>query len=292
MNSMFGKQVEPLSSSERIKRKRNLAIYTSLTSKTIKKTKNICLNADGNIKNALNYESYMNIVNGFYEHIKTKSKKNVKITTQTGAEKNINTLTQAEINQLTADEKIKYDNYISNSNCFNVYLNDDTDSFTINTFDDVKNSFIDFDNAEIGYNKEEYGIDEYKKWVPSFFQPQETASEGVKDVEQERNYFENPKNDNDESTIEPRGFVAYALEHRGEDGTVNAASSDILSSGTIERSSKIVYPYEKKGDCAKLVIPKLTFFDPKGNSGSKIFRDIKYFFPMSNITKYKDMCKN
>lgn len=268
MNSMFGKHKEPLSSSERIKNKRNLAIYNSLTSsknKKNKKNRNVCLDHSGNVRNAINYETYMNTVNGFYESIKKNSKKNVFITIN-GAKKNIDYISQTEFtnavtnNTITDDDQKIYNDYISNSNCFNVYLNDDTDSFIINTFDDVNNSFIDFDNNE-KYSNEEFGIDVNKTW----------ASENG------GGYI--PSNNID------KGFVAHS--------TVDISSnplSNVLKTGTIEHSSKIVYPYEKKGDCAKLVVPKLTFFDPNNNSTVKVARDIKYFFPMSKLNKYKDMC--
>ena len=59
---MFGKSFEPLSQSERIKNKRNKEIY-----KSVQNSKDICLDSNGNIKSAKNYESYLNTVNGFYE---------------------------------------------------------------------------------------------------------------------------------------------------------------------------------------------------------------------------------
>jgi hypothetical protein len=62
MNSMFGKHKEPLTSSERIKQKRNLAIY-----KSVQQSKNICMDISKNIKNVINYETYMNVVDGYYE---------------------------------------------------------------------------------------------------------------------------------------------------------------------------------------------------------------------------------
>ena len=104
MNSMFAKHREPLTSSERMKQKRNLNIY-----KTLESSNNIKLDKSNNIKNVVNYESYMNVVNGFYE-----------------------------------SRKLDISN---NRDCFNVQLIDDTDDFKINTFEDVHNSFIDFKNT-------------------------------------------------------------------------------------------------------------------------------------------------
>ena len=233
MNSMFGKHKEPLSSSERIKNKRNLAIYNSLTSsKNTKnrKNKNVCLDNSGNVRNAINYETYMNTVNGFYESIKKNAKKNVFITIN-NIKKNIDEISQEEFdtnkaNISESDQKI-YNDYISNSNCFNVYLNDDADSFIINTFDDVNNSFIDFENNE-QYSNEDFGIDVNKSWGS----------------ENGGGYVLGNNTD--------KGFVA----HSNVDASSNPLSN-ILKTGTIEHASKIVYPYEKKGECAKLVVPKL-----------------------------------
>lgn len=62
MNSMFGKSFEPLSQSERIKNKRNKAIF-----KSVQSSNDINLDKNGNIKNVKSYESFQNTVNGFYE---------------------------------------------------------------------------------------------------------------------------------------------------------------------------------------------------------------------------------
>ena len=91
---MFGKTFEPLSQSERIKNKRNKTIYQSISS-----SNNICLDKNGNIKNAKNYESFMNTVNGYYE--------------------------------------CKKDDTEKNQTCFNTYLDNKTDEFSVSTFEDV-----------------------------------------------------------------------------------------------------------------------------------------------------------
>ena len=98
---MFGKTFEPLSQSERIKNKRNKTIYQSISS-----SNNICLDKNGNIKNAKNYESFMNTVNGYYECKKEDTEKN--------------------------------------QTCFNTYLDNKTDEFSVSTFEDVRSNFIDF----------------------------------------------------------------------------------------------------------------------------------------------------
>tara|TARA_B100000900_G_scaffold101250_1_gene83853 strand:+ start:1622 stop:2203 length:582 start_codon:yes stop_codon:yes gene_type:complete len=59
---MFGKSFEPLSQSERIKNKRNKAIF-----KSVQSSNDINLDKNGNIKNVKSYESFQNTVNGFYE---------------------------------------------------------------------------------------------------------------------------------------------------------------------------------------------------------------------------------
>jgi hypothetical protein len=216
MNSMFGKQIEPLTSSERMIQKRNLNIY-----KTLEYSNSICLDASKNIRNAVNYESYMRAVDGFYESRKT--------------------------------------DISNNRNCFNVQLMDNTDEFKIRTFDDVHNSFIDFKNSTAIDNSAN-GIDEYRQW---------NAAAGV---------FEKPTGIGND-----KGFVVEALDLSGVPETT------FLREGTIERSSQIIYPYAKKGICSKLIVPKLTFFDPSGNSG-KSARDVKKFFPMSKLNFYNTMC--
>jgi hypothetical protein len=203
MNSMFGKQFEPLTSSERMKQKRNCAIYQTLAT-----SKNISLDVSKNIRKAVNYESYMNAVNGFYESMKMDISKN--------------------------------------RDCFNVQLMKDTDVFKINTFDDVHNSFVDFDNAQ----EPIHGIETHKVWNGTQYDDKNTD----------------------------KGFVVYAADISG------VSSSNFHDTETIERSADIIYPYTKKGVCSKLIVPKLTYFDPSGNSG-KTARDIKYFFPMSKFFK-------
>jgi len=213
---MFGKQIEPLTSSERMIQKRNLNIY-----KTLGSSNSICLDASKNIRNAVNYESYMNVVDGFYESRKT--------------------------------------DISNNRHCFNVQLMDNTDEFKIRTFDDVHNSFIDFKNSTAADNSAN-GIGEYREW---------DAASGA---------FLKPagyKND--------KGFVVEALDISGIPVTT------FLREGTIERSSNIIYPYAKKGICSNLIVPKLTFFDPSGNSGKSV-RDVKKFFPMSKLNFYNTMC--
>lgn len=215
---MFAKQIEPLTSSERMKQKRNLNIYKSLES-----SNNVCMDASKNIRNVINYECYMNVVNGFYESRKS--------------------------------------DISNNKNCFNVQLLDDTDEFRIRTFDDVYNSFIDFKNSSI--DKTNMGLDEYRLWNPStntFVKPSSGIGSG---------------GDN--------GFIAEANDISG------VPITNFLRTGIIEKASDIIYPYAKKGVCSKLMIPKLTFFDPSGNSG-KTARDVKRFFPMSKLSFYPTMC--
>ena len=101
MNSMFGKSFEPLSQSERIKNKRNKEIF-----KSIQSSKDICLDSNGNIKSAKNYESYLNTVNGFYECKKS-------------------------------DPEI-------NKEFFNTYLENDLDAFSVSTFQDIKSNTVNF----------------------------------------------------------------------------------------------------------------------------------------------------
>jgi hypothetical protein len=101
MNSMFTKSFEPLSQSERIKNKRNKAIFQGISN-----SNDICLDKKGNIKNAKNYESFMNTVNGFYE--------------------------------------CKKNDISNNRDCFNTYLDEGTDNFSVTTFQDARSNFIDF----------------------------------------------------------------------------------------------------------------------------------------------------
>lgn len=224
MNSMFGKHQEPLTASERMKQKRNLAIYKSLET-----SNDVCMDASKNIRNVINYESYMNVVNGFYQ-----------------------------------SKKLDISN---NRHCFNVQLMDDTDSFKINTFNDVNNSFIDFEGAEDEglVSLDDTGIEEFRQW------------DGTQYID---------ANVNPTTGGNDKGFVVYSRT----DGSGNSATN-FLNKGTIERSSKIIFPYEKKGTCANLVVPKLTFFDPSGNIGSQAARDIKYYFPMSSLSYYSNFCK-
>ena len=114
MNSMFTKSFEPLSQSERIKNKRNKAIFQSVSN-----SNDVCLDKNGNIKNAKNYESFMNTVNGFYE--------------------------------------CKRNDISNNRDCFNTYLDNGTDNFSVSTFQDAQSNFVDFqlydengDDASIG----------------------------------------------------------------------------------------------------------------------------------------------
>ena len=226
MNSMFGKHQEPLTASERMKQKRNLAIYKSLET-----SNDVCMDASKNIRNVINYESYMNVVDGFYQ-----------------------------------SKKLDISN---NRHCFNVQLMDDTDSFKINTFNDVNNSFIDFESAQDSgiVSLDNNGVEDFKVW------------DGTEYID----------GNGDAATIggEDKGFVVYSQT----DGSGNS-TTNFLTTGTIERSSKIIFPYEKKGTCAKLIVPKLTFFDPSGNIGSKSARDIKYYFPMSSLSYYSNLCKD
>tara|TARA_B100000674_G_C37724586_1_gene861405 strand:- start:77 stop:733 length:657 start_codon:yes stop_codon:yes gene_type:complete len=217
---MFAKQKEPLTSSERLKQKRNLTIY-----KTLESSNNICMDASKNIRNAINYESYLNVVDGFYESRKS--------------------------------------DISNNRNCFNVQLLDDTDEFKIRTFDDVYNSFIDFKNSSV--NKENTGLGEFTLWNPNTFTFVKPAS-GI-------------------GTGTDQGFVVEADDISGVPVT------NFLKKRSIEKASDIVYPYMKKGICSNLIIPKLTYFDPSGNTG-KTARDLKKFFPMSKLSFYPTMCGN
>ena len=74
--------------------------------KGVNSSKNICLDNNGNIKTAKTYESYMNTVNGFYE--------------------------------------CKKSDPVNNKECFNTYLDNDLDSFSVSTFQDVKSSSVNF----------------------------------------------------------------------------------------------------------------------------------------------------
>mgnify|MGYP005645456431 CR=1 FL=1 len=224
MNSMFGKFQEPLSSSERMKQKRNLEIYKSLET-----SNDVCLDASKNIRNVINYESYMNVVNGFYQ-----------------------------------SKKLDISN---NRLCFNVELMGEEDAFKIRTFDDVNNSVVDFEGAinNDSVDTSNMGIEEFKTWDGTQFNDGNTVvADGGDD----------------------KGFVVYSQR----DGSGNA-TTNFLQTGTIERASNIIYPYEKKGSCANLIVPKLTFFDPSGNLGNQAARDIKYFFPMSELSYYSTLCK-
>ena len=101
MNSMFGKSFEPISQSERIKNKRNKAIFKARAT-----SNNVCLDKNGNIRNAKNYETFMNVVNGFYE--------------------------------------CKKENPTNNKECFDTYLDNKTDEFSVSNFHDIRGNFIDF----------------------------------------------------------------------------------------------------------------------------------------------------
>ncbi len=111
MNSMFGKSFEPLSQSERIKNKRNKAIFKARAS-----SNDVCLDKNGNIRNAKNYETFMNVVNGFYE--------------------------------------CKKENPINNKNCFDTYLDNKTDEFSVSNFHDIQANFIDFQMADTENTRE------------------------------------------------------------------------------------------------------------------------------------------
>lgn len=74
--------------------------------KGVNSSKNICLDNNGNIKTAKTYESYMNTVNGFYE--------------------------------------CKKSDPVNNKECFNTYLDNDLDAFSVSTFQDVKSSSVNF----------------------------------------------------------------------------------------------------------------------------------------------------
>ena len=208
MNSMFGKQFEPLTSSERMKQKRNLNIYHCL-----EESNNVCLDVSKNIRNAVNYESYRNAINGFYESKKEKPS-------------------------------------IANRDCFNVVLEDNTSTFNINTFDDVRNSFIDWDGHADNYGNTE-----------------DLENMGIS------------------GNATDKGFVVSSYDSSG------VPLSTFFNTGVIEKSSQIIYPYEKKGLCSKLYVPKLTFFDPSGNLSKNSHRDIKYFFPMSKLSGYENRCE-
>ena len=108
---MFGKSFEPLSQSERIKNKRNKAIFKARAS-----SNDVCLDKNGNIRNAKNYETFMNVVNGFYE--------------------------------------CKKENPINNKNCFDTYLDNKTDEFSVSNFHDIQANFIDFQMADTENTRE------------------------------------------------------------------------------------------------------------------------------------------
>jgi len=105
MNSMFGKSFEPISQSERIKNKRNKAIFKARAT-----SNDVCLDKNGNIRNAKNYETFMNVVNGYYE--------------------------------------CKKEDPTNNQNCFDTYLDDKTDEFSVSNFHDIQGNFIDFQMAD------------------------------------------------------------------------------------------------------------------------------------------------
>jgi len=111
MNSMFGKSFEPISQSERIKNKRNKAIFKARAT-----SNDICLDKNGNIRNAKNYETFMNVVNGFYE--------------------------------------CKKENSTDNKECFDTYLDNKTDEFSVSNFHDIQGNFIDFQMADIEGTRE------------------------------------------------------------------------------------------------------------------------------------------
>jgi len=108
---MFGKSFEPLSQSERIKNKRNKAIFKARAS-----SNDVCLDKNGNIRNAKNYETFMNVVNGFYE--------------------------------------CKKENPTDNKNCFDTYLDNKTDEFSVSNFHDIQANFIDFQMADTENTRE------------------------------------------------------------------------------------------------------------------------------------------
>ncbi len=218
---MFGKHKEPLTSSERMKRKRNLAIY-----KSAQQSNNICMDVSKNIKNVVNYETYMNVVDGYYESRK--------------------------------------EDISNNRNCFNVQLTGNDVEFRIKTFDDVNNSFIDFKNASNTISGN--GLGKFSTWNSS------------------NNAFERPTTGDGSTNNE--GFVVHANDISGTSVT------NFLTQGTIEKASDIIYPYIKKGVCSNLIVPKLTFFDPSGNLGKQSARDVKRYFPMSNLSHYPNLCNS
>ena len=74
--------------------------------KGIQSSNDICLDTNGNIKTAKTYESYMNTVNGFYE--------------------------------------CKKSDPTNNKDCFNTYLDDDLDTFSVSTFQDIQQNTVNF----------------------------------------------------------------------------------------------------------------------------------------------------
>jgi hypothetical protein len=114
MNSMFAKSSEPLSQSERIKNKRNKAIFQGVSN-----SHDVCLDKTGNIRNAKNYESFMNTVNGYYEC-----------------------------------KKLDISN---NRDCFNTFLESGNDAFSVTTFEDARSNFVDFQLYDETNNKEAVG---------------------------------------------------------------------------------------------------------------------------------------
>ena len=108
---MFGKSSEPISQSERIKNKRNKAIFKARAT-----SNDVCLDKNGNIRNAKNYETFMNVVNGFYE--------------------------------------CKKENPTNNKDCFDTYLDDVYDEFSVSNFHDIQANYINFQMADTDNNRE------------------------------------------------------------------------------------------------------------------------------------------
>ena len=196
MNSMFGKSFEPLSQSERIKNKRNKEIF-----KSVQTSKDICLDSNGNIKSARNYESYLNTVNGFYECKKSDPE--------------------------------------NNKECFNTYLENDLDSFSVSTFEDIKANSVNFQIYD------ESGTAEAR---------------GRKNVKS--------KTDGTNTFHTVAEFV----------------TDDLINPETgINSAVNITYPYNKQGLCGNYVIQDVSYFDPSGNFNKYHAKDVKKYFPMTNI---------
>ena len=61
-------------------------------------------------------------------------------------------------------------------------------------------------------------------------------------------------------------------------------TDDLINPETgINSAVNITYPYNKQGLCGNYVIQDVSYFDPSGNFNKYHAKDVKKYFPMTNI---------